>query len=282
MKTVAGVLVAFAVVAFWSQEARAQAVGYGTAADYDAAVGPPLYFIDFNGSTATVEEGSSFNPNVAFLSPESTTPTKVIWSSDAITDTGSTVMSNGVSNLAGVFAAPVRAFSFNYLSGSLVSVELRDASNAVIAVVPAAPGGFFGVVSTVPIKSFSMNHAMFTPTARDRLFIDNFQANVPNPTLEELHEAVCALIDLLDPATDMTHKSLHVNENRKNALENRCEAVGHALADCDAESAIGQLLSMRAQANGDGVNDWVAGPMAEALVDAIDALIAAILAHDCD
>jgi len=277
--------IAAASMALDAPSAQAQVNVFGNQTDYDNATGAQIFLIDFNGNPAggTFVNGNSFSGEVTFGSPEADDPTQVVWNSDAITDAGSTDYEpTHVGPINGVFTTPVRAFALVFLSaGEAETIHLFDEDGNLIDSVPAPNAtGFFGVVSATPIKSFHIEHGLFPDSGlRDRYFIDDFRANEPVADFGDLHAAVCDLIDALDPAADMTHPSVEVNEDRKNALENRCDAVGNALAAGDFEDAIDQLLSMRAKADGVGANDWVQGAAAEALVDAIDALVAAIEAE---
>lgn len=156
--------------------AAALTTGSSDAAVFDAATSN-VTLIDFNGSTAMAVDGTSFSPAVAFTSPESATPGLVFWNSDAITDTGSTTAPNSVGPVGATLAAPAGALAFNYSSGTLGEVVLYDGGGAAFATLtPAAQGGFFGVVSTTPIKAVTIYGILFDADGnRDRLFIDNFR-----------------------------------------------------------------------------------------------------------
>jgi hypothetical protein len=121
--------------------------------------------------------GASFDPAVAFTSPESATPALVLWSSDAITDTGSTIAPNAVGPVGAVLTAPAAALSFRYASGSLGEVILYGTDGAAFATLaPAAQTGFFGIFSTTPIKAVTAYGILFDLAGnRDRIFLDDFQ-----------------------------------------------------------------------------------------------------------
>jgi hypothetical protein len=182
---VAGILTVAALVVLSAHHPNAAVATqtFDTAAAYTAAAGPELWLIDFNISPGAAVPGNSFGPDVTFSSPESATPAMVIWSSDALTDTGSTTAPNNVGPIGGVFTSTVNAFAFEYLSGGLGSVTLYDAGGSEIAALtPLSNSGFFGVVSDTPIKSFVIVGREFTEAelpggGTDRIFIDNFRVN---------------------------------------------------------------------------------------------------------
>ena len=181
----AGILTVAALVALSARHPNAAMATqtFDSAASYAAATGPQLWLIDFNSSPNAAVPGNSFGSDVTFSSPESATPAMVIWSSDALTDAGSTTAPNNVGPIGGVFTSPVSAFAFDYVSGGLGSVTLYDAGGSEIAVVtPISDSGFFGVVSDTPIKSFAIVGRDFTEAELpgggiDRIFIDNFRVN---------------------------------------------------------------------------------------------------------
>jgi hypothetical protein len=166
-------------VSAWSQDVE----GFTSSTDFADQCAADVFSIDFNGSTGTIVDGGSFSPYVRFRSLEATDPTKVVWNSDAITDTGSTVASNNVGPLGGTFHYTVLAFSFNYSSGNIGSVEVYGPGDVLIGTVtPGSNTGFFGVLSKKPVKSFIVRNALFSPGNRDRYFIDNFKVCVPKVT----------------------------------------------------------------------------------------------------
>ena len=60
------------------------------------------------------------------------------------------------------------------------TVDLYDESDVLLGTVTAPnPSGFFGVISTKPIKKFVINNGEFSPGNRDRFFVDDFRANKP-------------------------------------------------------------------------------------------------------
>lgn len=175
--TLAAVLLS--AIPAWSQDVE----GFTSSTDFADKCAADVFAIDFNGSTGTIVDGGSFSPYVRFRSLEATDPTKVVWSSDAITDTGSTVASNNVGPLGGTFHYTVLAFSFNYLSGNIGSVEVYGPGDVLIGTVtPSSNTGFFGILSKKPVKSFIVRNALFSPGNRDRYFIDNFKVCVPKVT----------------------------------------------------------------------------------------------------
>lgn len=152
---------------------------FGTEADYDAATGPQIFLIDFDGSTgSTLVDGDSFSSDVTFGSPEASDPNKVRWSSDAITDAGSTIAGNNVGPMDGVFTEPVYAFALEFLSaGYAESVSVYDVNGVLLGTVTAPnASGFFGLLSTTPIKKFLIDNGD-APAGPDRFFVDDFRAN---------------------------------------------------------------------------------------------------------
>lgn len=182
-----GILMAAALVTISARQPDAAMASqtFDTAAAYDAATGPELWLLDFNGSPGASVPGNSFGADVTFSSPESATPAMVVWSSDALTDAGSTTAPNNVGPIGGVFTSTVNAFAFEYLSGGLGSVTLYDAGgNEIAELTPLSNSGFFGVVSDTPIKSFVIVGRDFTEAELpgggiDRIFIDNLRVNQP-------------------------------------------------------------------------------------------------------
>lgn len=183
-RTTAVRLIAAAVALTAAGQAHAAVTVYSNQAAYDAATAAQFFFIDFNGSTGSLVSGNSFSPDVTFGSPEATDPTQVLWSSDAITDAGSTTAPNFVGPIDGRFTSPVRAFALLFSSAAEAEqVSLFDELDVLIdAVLAPNPSGFFGVVSDTPIKSFLLDNGLFPSGDPDRFFVDDFRANeVPEP-----------------------------------------------------------------------------------------------------
>lgn len=157
-----------------------------TQAAYNAATGPEVLFVDFDGNPAggAFVAGNTFSPAVAFGSPEAADPTLVLWNSDAITDAGSTAMDVGP--LSGWFADPVFAFAFELLSASSAeTISLYDSGDNLLGTVIAPnPAGFFGVVSDIAVKRFVIANGLFPTGGRDRFFVDDFRVNqaIPVPS----------------------------------------------------------------------------------------------------
>ncbi|MHC4703514.1 MAG: hypothetical protein ACYTFQ_23350 [Planctomycetota bacterium] len=175
------ILLSIAALAFvMSSQVSADVVVFANQADYDAATGPQVFLINFNGSTGLLVSGDSFSPAVTFGSPEASDPSQVLWSSDAITDAGSDIALNNVGPVDGVFTDPVYAFALVFSSASEAeTVSLYDEDDALIAAVVAPnASGFFGVLSDTPIKSFLIDNGDFPDTGNpDRFFIDDFRVN---------------------------------------------------------------------------------------------------------
>lgn len=153
--------------------------------DYSNATAAELFLIDFSSSPGTSVDGSTISPHAVFGSPEATNPTQVVWSSDALTDAGSTLVSTSVGPISIDFTDPsILAFSLDFLSaGEQETIELYD-SNGVLFSTVLAPNasGFFGLVSDTAIDSLIIRNGTFTSGNRDRFFIDNLRANaVPVP-----------------------------------------------------------------------------------------------------
>lgn len=180
-----GILISIATLAFIvAGQVEAAVVVFDNEVDYNAAVGPQIFLINFDGSPpggASVS-GASFSPAVAFGSPEASDPTLVLWNSDAISDNGSTIALNGVGPLDGVFTDPVYAFALVFSSASQAeTVSLYDEAHNLIDMVTAPnASGFFGVLSDTSIKSLFVDNGNFPNTGDpDRFFIDDFRANEP-------------------------------------------------------------------------------------------------------
>lgn len=159
---------------------------FSTPTAYDAATGPEIFFLDFNGNPVggALVSGNSFSSAVTFGSPEAADPTQVLWNSDAITDAGST--SANVGPMSGLFTDPVSAFAFDFSSASSAeTVSLYDGGDNLLAAVLAPnPSGFFGVTSDEAVKRFVITNGLFPTGGRDRFFVDSFRANevIPAPS----------------------------------------------------------------------------------------------------
>ena len=159
---------------------------FSTQTAYDAATGPEIFFLDFNGNPVggALVSGNIFSPAVSFGSPEATNPAQVLWNSDAISDAGST--SANVGPMSGLFTNPISAFAFDFSSASSAeTVSLYDAGDTLLAAVVAPnPAGFFGVTSDEAVKRFVITNGLFPTGGRDRFFVDSFRANdvIPAPS----------------------------------------------------------------------------------------------------
>lgn len=164
-------------------QTKAAVTVFSTEADYNAATGAQIFLIDFNPSPDPPEYvgGDTFSSAVTFRSPEASDPTEVLWSSNAITDAGSTTASNSVGPMDGVFTDAVYAFALVFLSAQYAeTVSLYDESDNLLGTVTAPnPSGFFGVLSDTPIKRFVIDNGEFPNEDPDRFFIDDFRANDP-------------------------------------------------------------------------------------------------------
>jgi len=160
-------------------DAAASVVGFASQAAYDAAVGAQAFEIDFDGLGVTLSSGV-FLGKVDFGSPEAPDPTQVFFGSDAMTDGGSTIASNFVGPIDGVFllVQPIRAFRLTFSSsGNPQVVELYRSDATLIGSAISPPNGFFGVLADESIHRFVIRNGEFTPGERDRYFIDDFAVN---------------------------------------------------------------------------------------------------------
>jgi hypothetical protein len=153
--------------------------------EYLDAAGEEFLFLDFDPAPTEpgLVSGDSFSPEILFSSPEASDPSKVVHSgtadNGAITDAGSTTAPNGVGLIAGEFAMPASALAFEILSTgeSPTTLLLFDEDDEEIDAVPGPPGGgFFGVVSSVPIASWELLNGTLSNGYPDRYFLDNFGA----------------------------------------------------------------------------------------------------------
>jgi hypothetical protein len=262
---------------------------YGTEAEYDAAAGAADFCLDFNGSTGAFVDGGSFSADVVFGSPEAAIPPEVNWSSDAISDAGSMLSPNGVGNMDVTFTGTAMAFKFTFLSnGVAATVDLYAADATLIASVtaPNAPG-FFGVITTVPVKRALVTPGFFDPAlgTRDRFFIDDFCATAvvsneppPPPPATDL-DAMCADFAAAVAAAD---GSAFRGHNRQRALAHKLRVVCRRVEAGDAESLCSAIRKLERDVlpkmDGDrGPTDWVTdATVQQALEDQANALIAAL------
>jgi len=169
-------------IVFWCSTTNAATVSvYNNATDYSAATGSQIFLIDFNGSTNMLVDGSTISAQASFTSPEAGSQNLVNWSSDALSDAGSTLVSTNVGPLSIDFTDPsILAFSLDFLSaGEQETLELYDSNNILLASVLAPnASGFFGLVSDTAIDSIIIRNGTFASGNRDRFFIDNLSANV--------------------------------------------------------------------------------------------------------
>lgn len=178
-------LIAAAILVAACPPAFAAVVGYTSPASYNAAVAADLFFIDFNDNVG-ITDGTGFHPGVDFDSPESASPDEVTNSGGILRDRGSVIAPNGVGPLGGTLTTPVDgiAFQLSSIEGTAQTVRVFDTAGGLIgeAVTPSFDT-FFGVVSTIPIKSFVIQNGVFITTGgNDRYFLDDFRASVvPEP-----------------------------------------------------------------------------------------------------
>jgi hypothetical protein len=282
-RTAAGALLASLLLVAASPALAQDATAYGNEADYDAAAGAADFTIDFNGSTGALVAGSSFSAAVSFGSPEATDATQVNWSSDAISDAGSTTSVNGVGPMDGTFTGTAMAFKFTFSSNAnapTVDLYAEDATLIASLTAPNAPG-FFGVVSTKAVKRFVITPAAFTDGTGnlDRFFIDDFSATAevaaPPPPTADL-SAMCHDLAAAFAATDA---SAFRGRNRQRAFANKLRAVCARIDDGDLCAALSKLRhDILPKTDGEGrPKDWVTDATAQqALEDQVNALVAAL------
>lgn len=167
---------------------------YDNAFNYNAAVGSELFRIDFNDSPDTIVDGGTISPHAIFGSPEASDPATVLWSSNALTDAGSTVASNLVGPLSIDFTdSSIFNFSLTFSSaGVQETIELYDDADALLASVSSPNvNGFFGLTSDVAIDYVIIRNGIFPDVGNDRFFIDNLSADavVPVPAAVWLFSA---------------------------------------------------------------------------------------------
>lgn len=157
---------------------------YDNAFNYNAAVGSELFRIDFNDSPDKIVDGSTISPHAIFGSPEASDPATVLWSSNALTDAGSTVASNFVGPLSIDFTDPsIFNFSLTFSSaGVQETIELYDDTDTLLASVSSPNvNGFFGLTSDVAIDYVIIRNGIFPDVGNDRFFIDNLSADTVVP-----------------------------------------------------------------------------------------------------
>jgi hypothetical protein len=260
------------------------------------ALGQEITIYD-NETDYALAAGATFGTDVTFGSPEASDPTLVNWSSDAISDAGSTLSPNGVGPVDGTFAGSATAFKFTFLSnGNAATVELYDVDGNFLGGLPApnAPG-FFGVVSSFPIHRFVIRPGEFLDGTGnlDRFFIDDFCASglvgappgepppppppppPPAADLSTMCHDLAAAVAAADP-------SAFRNRNRQNALANKLAVVCRKIDAGDADSLRAALHKLEhdilKKMDGEkSPQDWVTVPAVQkALADQVDALVAAI------
>ncbi len=157
---------------------------YDNAFNYNAAVGSELFRVDFNDSPDKIVDGSTISPHAIFGSPEASDPATVLWSSNALTDAGSTVASNFVGPLSIDFTDPsIFNFSLTFSSaGVQETIELYDDTDTLLASVSSPNvNGFFGLTSDVAIDYVIIRNGIFPDVGNDRFFIDNLSADTVVP-----------------------------------------------------------------------------------------------------
>jgi hypothetical protein len=176
---------------------------FDNASNYNAAVGGELFRIDFNGSPDAIVDGSTISPHAIFGSPEASNPASVLWSSNALTDAGSTIASNSVGPLSIDFSDPaIFNFSLTFSSAGIQeTIELYDDANTLFAnIVSPGPNGFFGLTSDVAIDYVIIRNGIFPGGGNDRFFIDNLSADAVVPVPAAIWLLGSGLIGLVSVA----------------------------------------------------------------------------------
>lgn len=279
-------LLAAAALALAAAPALAQDPAvYGNQADYDAAAGASDFCLDFNGSTGALVDGGSFSGDVTFTSPEASDPSQVNWNSDAISDAGSTTDPVGVGPVDGTFTGTAMAFRFMLSSAaSAPTIELYAADSSLIATVNApSASGFFGVISSVPVKRFVVVNGLFEGTTnRDRFFIDDFCATAVVDTGGGGGPDLAALLaqcEELDAAVAAADPSAFRRANRQRTLGRKLAVVCRKIEAGNLCAALQKLRhDILPKTDGEtGPTDWVTDPTVQQdLEDRINALIATL------
>ena len=166
-----------------SQSALAATTTYTDETAFLAASGSELFHIDFNGITPGSASGV-FPGQVDFGSPEAIDPDLVNFNSGAMSDAGSTIASNNVGPVDGVFLTGDSVFGFSMLfssSGSPQTVSIFELGGGLIDSVLTPASGFFGLVSDTRVGSFVIDNGPFASGNPDRFFIDDFKAYSASP-----------------------------------------------------------------------------------------------------
>lgn len=189
-KKLAGLIIA-AAAAIVPQLAVGAVIVYTDEAAYNAAVGATRTYIDFAGGAGTTVSGGSFSPNVTFgsctdYSAPGSCGTSVLHDSGHIGDLGGSIAPNGVASLAWRFnLSDIFAFSFNYLSGQIDSINLVDTGSNITAIDTLAATTFIGLVSDTAFYGAIAVNAVFPGGGNDRYYLDDFRINeraaVPEP-----------------------------------------------------------------------------------------------------
>jgi hypothetical protein len=258
---------------------------YGNQTEYDAAAGASDFCLDFDGSPNSLVSGASFSADVTFGSPEAEDPTQVNWSSDAISDAGSTTDPVSVGPLDGTFTGTAMAFRFVLSSAaSAPTVELYAEDSSLIATVNApSAAGFFGVISSVPVKRFVVVNGFFEGTTnRDRFFIDDFCVTAVVDTGGGGGPDLAALLaqcEELDEAVAAADPSAFRRANRQRTLGRKLDVVCRKIEAGNLCAALQKLRhDVLPKTDGEGAPaDWVTdAAVQQDLEDRINALIAAL------
>ncbi|MEM9285174.1 MAG: hypothetical protein AAGA39_04760 [Pseudomonadota bacterium] len=189
---------ALAMLCLWSSANASTVTSFTSEADYIDAAGGTSFSLNFDGLSG-MQDGN-FAGLIDFNSPAAATFDNVNFVSGQLTDAGSEISFNNVGPIQGVFANEVSAFAFEIFDGAAGAHTLSvfDSSFNVLATISTPVNGFVGVVSDMPIGAFVLSGASFGPLAPDRVFIDNFEAQVvvPIPPAIALFAGGLALIQV--------------------------------------------------------------------------------------
>jgi hypothetical protein len=183
-----------ALLAAASGASQAAITLYTDEAAYLAAVGATLRYVDFNPSPEppAIVSGNSFGSQLVFgtcTEPGNidTCVSKVLHSSNAITDIGGSLALNGVAALGASFLfADAYGVAFNYVSGDIRAVNYFNLAAELLETVDtSSANGFIGLVSSSPFAFptyLIAVKAVIPGTANnDRYFFTDFRINAPIP-----------------------------------------------------------------------------------------------------
>ncbi|EAQ04297.1 hypothetical protein OB2597_09144 [Pseudooceanicola batsensis HTCC2597] len=152
---------------------------YTNEATYVVATSGDTLFFDFDGLPSGSADGVF--SGVDFNTINAVDPSRVIYGSGALTDTGNPSSRNNVGTLEGVLDVEAFAIGFELLSVEAEGrVDFFDSSDVLVGSVNyASSGGFVGMVTDMPVASFLVQAGIFSSGGADRVFIDDFRVSSP-------------------------------------------------------------------------------------------------------